>query len=203
MSCAQRCAFGHDIGMLIQDSFAQLLQPARAKHLLVVTAVAGHASRSVHKVLSCCTFVRKLLCHVLALQSSNLPTHSNAQMHQIIRTSARHTCRTVSNLQTAATMAHSPCRRVCRVPVDSPQRFRIELLFSPGASFNPYEVVPLHKDHTLPVQPRACLHKGGTALHIMLHLVGNVTLSCSSALSSCSASPLLQQASLLIKSQKR
>ncbi|KAL0037051.1 hypothetical protein WJX77_010637 [Trebouxia sp. C0004] len=47
-----------------------------------------------------------------------------------------------------------------RVPVDSPQRFRVELLFSPGASFNPYEVVPLHKDHTLPVQPRACLHKG-------------------------------------------
>ena len=47
-----------------------------------------------------------------------------------------------------------------RVPVDSPQRFRIEMLFSPGANFNPYEVVPLHKDHTLPVQPRVCLHKG-------------------------------------------
>lgn len=46
------------------------------------------------------------------------------------------------------------------VPVDSPQRFRIELLFSPGANFSPYEVVPLNKDHTLPVQPRACLHKG-------------------------------------------
>jgi len=61
------------------------------------------------------------------------------------------------------------------VPVDSPQRFRIELLFSPGASFNPYEVVPLHKNHTLPVQPRACLHKGRTALHKLLHLVGNAT----------------------------
>lgn len=48
----------------------------------------------------------------------------------------------------------------CSVPVDSPQRFRIELLFSPGANFSPYEVVPLNKDHTLPVQPRACLHKG-------------------------------------------
>lgn len=69
----------------------------------------------------------------------------------------------------------------CRVPVDSPQRFRIELLFSPGASFNPYEVVPLHKDHTLPVQPRACLHKGGAALHKLLHLVGNATLLLFSA----------------------
>lgn len=47
-----------------------------------------------------------------------------------------------------------------RVPVDSPERFRLELVFSPGANFNPYEVVPLNKDHTLPVQPRACLHKG-------------------------------------------
>jgi len=69
----------------------------------------------------------------------------------------------------------------CRVPVDSPQRFRIELLFSPGASFNPYEVVPLHKDHTLPVQPRACLHKGGTALHKLLRLAGNATLLLSPA----------------------
>lgn len=62
-----------------------------------------------------------------------------------------------------AAMFHTMCP--CRVPVDSPQRFRIELLFSPGAAFNPYEVVPLHKDHTLPVQPRACLHKGETGLH--------------------------------------
>ena len=44
--------------------------------------------------------------------------------------------------------------------MDSPERFRLELVFSPGANFNPYEVVPLNKDHTLPVQPRACLHKG-------------------------------------------
>ncbi len=84
----------------------------------------------------------------------------------------------------------------CRVPVDSPQRFRVELLFSPGASFNPYEVVPLHKDHTLPVQPRACLHKGGIALHKLLHLVGNATLLLFSAfMIHVGQSPLLQQAS--------
>ena len=56
----------------------------------------------------------------------------------------------------------------CRVPVDSPERFRMEVLFSPGAAYSPYAVVPLHQDHTLPVTQRVCLHQGGStdaALH--------------------------------------
>lgn len=46
-----------------------------------------------------------------------------------------------------------------RVPVDSPERFRMEVLFSPGAAYSPYAVVPLHQDHTLPVTQRVCLHQ--------------------------------------------
>lgn len=36
----------------------------------------------------------------------------------------------------------------------------MEVLFSPGASHNPFEVVPLKQDHTLPVLPRMPLHAG-------------------------------------------
>ena len=106
-----------------------------------------------------------------------LLTHNNARTHTCSTSLSEHcpgmhaelfwTCRQLLLWQ----VLHVD--HACRVPVDSPQRFRVELLFSPGASFNPYEVVPLNKDHTLPVQPRACLHKGGTALH---KLVGNATL---------------------------
>ena len=56
---------------------------------------------------------------------------------------------------------HFTCQcAMCRVPVDSPERFRVEVLFSPGASHNPFEVVPLKQDHTLPVLPRMPLHAG-------------------------------------------
>lgn len=48
----------------------------------------------------------------------------------------------------------------CRVPVDSPQRFRVEILFSPGTSHNPCRVLPIKRDHTLPVLPRKPLHQG-------------------------------------------
>ena len=47
-----------------------------------------------------------------------------------------------------------------RVPVEDPARFRVEVLFSPGAAHNPFEVVPLKQDHTLPVAPRMALHRG-------------------------------------------
>jgi len=47
-----------------------------------------------------------------------------------------------------------------RVPVEDPARFRVEVLFSPGAAHNPMEVVPLKQDHTLPVSPRMALHRG-------------------------------------------
>ena len=60
----------------------------------------------------------------------------------------------------------------CRVPVDSPERFRMEVLFSPGAAYSPYAVVPLHQDHTLPVTQRVCLHQGGSpaVAHSPLHV---------------------------------
>lgn len=48
----------------------------------------------------------------------------------------------------------------CRVSVESPHRFRVEVLFSPGASHNPCSVVPIHRDHTLPVVHRHPLHRG-------------------------------------------
>ncbi len=48
----------------------------------------------------------------------------------------------------------------CRVPVEDAARFRVEVLFSPGAAHNPLEVVPLKQDHTLPVAPRMALHRG-------------------------------------------
>ncbi len=44
------------------------------------------------------------------------------------------------------------------VSVDHPDRFRVELWFSPGASHNPFELVPLANDHTLPMRPRTPLH---------------------------------------------
>ena len=44
--------------------------------------------------------------------------------------------------------------------MDSAQRFRVEVLFSPGASHNPYTVKPVKQDHTLPVRRRAPLHRG-------------------------------------------
>ena len=57
------------------------------------------------------------------------------------------------------------------MPVDSPERFRMEVLFSPGAAYSPYAVVPLHQDHTLPVTQRVCLHQGGSPVlaHRLLH----------------------------------
>ena len=53
-----------------------------------------------------------------------------------------------------------PRHFMCRVPVESPDRFRMELLFSAGASHDPYSVVPLKQDHTLPIASRSPLHEG-------------------------------------------
>ncbi|CAL8465105.1 g4640 [Coccomyxa elongata] len=47
-----------------------------------------------------------------------------------------------------------------RVPVESAERFRVELLFSPGAGHNPFEVIPIKQDHTLPIALRTPLHRG-------------------------------------------
>ena len=38
---------------------------------------------------------------------------------------------------------------------------QVEILFSPGAAYNPVETVPLKKDHVLPVMPRVPIHCGG------------------------------------------
>ncbi|CAG9465009.1 unnamed protein product [Pedinophyceae sp. YPF-701] len=47
-----------------------------------------------------------------------------------------------------------------RVPLESPKRFRVEILFSSGASFNPFKVRPVESDHVLPVAGRIPLHAG-------------------------------------------
>mmetsp|Transcript_39332 Transcript_39332/g.111414 ORF Transcript_39332/g.111414 Transcript_39332/m.111414 type:complete len:1167 (-) Transcript_39332:153-3653(-) len=57
-----------------------------------------------------------------------------------------------------------------RVPVDDPQRFRVEILFSAGSSFNPFEVVPMRNSpHRLPLQPRQAIHRdaGGVTLQAL------------------------------------
>ena len=40
------------------------------------------------------------------------------------------------------------------LPLRDPRRFRVEILFSPGAAHSPYEVVPIRADHIIPVVPR-------------------------------------------------
>lgn len=52
------------------------------------------------------------------------------------------------------------------LPLRDPGRFRVEILFSPGAAHNPYEVVPLRKDHVIPIVPRMSVHReeGGVTL---------------------------------------
>ncbi|KAI3438574.1 hypothetical protein D9Q98_001000 [Chlorella vulgaris] len=47
------------------------------------------------------------------------------------------------------------------LPLDDPNRFRLETLFSPGAAYDPTEVIPAKKDHVLPVAPRVPLHPEG------------------------------------------
>eukprot|EP00898_Chlorokybus_atmophyticus_P007786 jgi/Chlat1/8008/Chrsp7S00634 len=39
-----------------------------------------------------------------------------------------------------------------------PQRFQVEVLFSPGSAYNPLEVIPRRNDHVLPIVPRQRLH---------------------------------------------
>ena len=45
------------------------------------------------------------------------------------------------------------------VPVTAPERFRVEITFSPGAAHKPTEVVPATNNHTLPVVPRVQLNQ--------------------------------------------
>lgn len=48
-----------------------------------------------------------------------------------------------------------------RVPVTAPERFRVELSFSPGSAHNPIQVVPARNNHALPVVPRVALNQVG------------------------------------------
>lgn len=48
-----------------------------------------------------------------------------------------------------------------RVPIQDPQRFRLEVMFSPGAAFSPHEVlIPGGDVHTMPVAARIFLNEG-------------------------------------------
>lgn len=59
-----------------------------------------------------------------------------------------------------------------QVPLDSPDRFVVEMLFSNGANYDPTRVVPLANDHTLPIVPRVPLHTGeGTPLQRLFELL--------------------------------
>jgi inositol hexakisphosphate/diphosphoinositol-pentakisphosphate kinase len=40
------------------------------------------------------------------------------------------------------------------LPLRDESRFRVEILFSPGAAHSPYDVVPIRKDHVIPIVPR-------------------------------------------------
>lgn len=47
-----------------------------------------------------------------------------------------------------------------QVPIDAPERFLVEVLFSNGTNHDPTAVTPLHDNHTLPVVPRQTMHMG-------------------------------------------
>ena len=44
------------------------------------------------------------------------------------------------------------------LPLNHAGRFRVEILFSPGAAHNPFEVFPLRDDHVIPIVPRVPVH---------------------------------------------
>jgi inositol hexakisphosphate/diphosphoinositol-pentakisphosphate kinase len=44
-----------------------------------------------------------------------------------------------------------------KLPLNDPGRFRVEILFSPGAAHDPYGVVPLRRDHVIPIVPRMAI----------------------------------------------
>jgi inositol hexakisphosphate/diphosphoinositol-pentakisphosphate kinase len=48
-----------------------------------------------------------------------------------------------------------------KLALDDPRRFRVEILFSPGAAHDPYEVLVMRADHVVPIVPRVPIHGGG------------------------------------------
>lgn len=55
-----------------------------------------------------------------------------------------------------------------------PRRFRVEVLFSPGAAFNPLTHTPA--DHALPVVPLVQLNEGAIRAFLLASLLGKVML---------------------------
>ena len=79
----------------------------------------------------------------------------------IKKNKSKHTARLKDNTPELDYMTHVVVRMYerARVPVSSPDRFRVEVLFSPGASVDPVSSPPV--DHTLPVCPRWHLERDG------------------------------------------
>lgn len=56
------------------------------------------------------------------------------------------------------------------MPLDSPERFRVEILFSPGANYNPFEM-SVEEDHVLPPVPRVHMEDSEKAsVHQAYHI---------------------------------
>jgi len=47
-----------------------------------------------------------------------------------------------------------------KLPLNDPGRFRVEIMFSPGAAHDPYTIVPLRRDHVIPIVPRMAIQDG-------------------------------------------
>lgn len=67
------------------------------------------------------------------------------------------------------------------VPVDAPDRFRVEILFSPGANHNPFEASTIMKNHALPPVARVPVHgqerNGGITLMDLETVLGAMAKS--------------------------
>lgn len=53
-----------------------------------------------------------------------------------------------------------PPPRLHPFPPPQPERFRVEILFSPGSAYSPFEVVSRSHNHVLPIVPRTQLNRG-------------------------------------------
>lgn len=75
--------------------------------------------------------------------------------------------------QVAAAHPVSIFTAVLQAPVDSPERFFVDIQFSNGANYDPTSVVPLHDNHVLPTQPRRPLTDApGVPLQTLQELLG-------------------------------
>jgi inositol-hexakisphosphate/diphosphoinositol-pentakisphosphate 1-kinase len=66
-----------------------------------------------------------------------------------------------------------------RLPLDDPGRFRVEVLFSPGAAYDPLAGGGTGRDHVLPVAPRAVMHAGSDGEMSFVSVAFSVSVSVS------------------------